>query len=113
MPLPKPFYPLKTIKEKIRSADIKINGNALQSAFSDFGWDANDIAVSLKKLNDKYHPIDPAKNHFYKTDPHLSLPFTMLDFYKAFKLYLGEDVYTHLYLKHDNGKIVVSSFKRK
>jgi hypothetical protein len=111
MPRPKPYYPLKTVKEKIDNGEVKIQMNALNSAYSDFGWDVGEIIKCLKKLNDRYHLDNPDKNHFYKTEPHHHLPGTMMDYYKSKNIHLGENVYTHLYIKNGSGEVVVSSFK--
>jgi hypothetical protein len=81
------------------------------TAWNDFGWEIEDIVTCLLKLNDKYHDDNPQKNHFYKADRNLRVSKKAMDFYKAKQIMEERDVYTHLYLNEETGKVIISSFK--
>lgn len=111
MSKPKPHYPLKVVKEMPRYGHYVLNPDAQNDARSDFGWGPLDVKKCLLKLNDRYHDDDPAKNHFYKTEPHYHFPNTMMDYYKAQNIMQGFDVYTHIYIHPSDGMLTISSFK--
>lgn len=106
-----PHYPLKDIKTLLGISHYKINSNALQTAYDDFGWMEPKIVKCLQKLNDRDYCADKARNHFYKTEPHNLIPHTKMDYYKMQNAPEGFQVYTHLYVKNVGGKVVISSFK--
>ncbi|WP_027360574.1 type II toxin-antitoxin system MqsR family toxin [Desulforegula conservatrix] len=106
----KPYYPLKEVKEKIRCGHFDINQNALDDARDIFNWGPEKIKQCLLKLNDRDYAIDINKNHFFKKEPHRHIPHTMMDYYKAKNIMDGESVYTHFYIRQNDGKVVISSF---
>ena len=106
-----PFYPLKQVKSLIRANHYRINPNALQTAKDDFEWDCNDIAKCLLKLNGKDYAADTTSNHFYKTEDHNKIPHTKMDYYKMREAPDGFKVYTHFYVRNDDGMLIISSFK--
>jgi hypothetical protein len=107
----KPSYALKDVKALIRADNILFGRNAIRYAQADFGWNASDLKKCLLKLNDRYYPDNPQKNHFYKTTEHSFFPNTMMDYYKAQEIIKGINVYTHFYINPDDGNLVVNSFK--
>ncbi|MEK7485404.1 MAG: type II toxin-antitoxin system MqsR family toxin [Planctomycetota bacterium] len=108
---PKPSYPLELVQTKLKNGEYLITSNALQTAWNDFGWEIKDIVDCLLKLNNKYHEDDPEKNHFYKADRNLRVSKRAMDFYKAKQIMEERDVYTHLYINEETGKVIISSFK--
>ena len=106
-----PHYPLKNIKQLIKSNQIVIKPNALETAYNDFGWRPTEIKKCLAKLNCRSYTADSNRNHFYKSEPHRGLPHTVMDYYKAVNILHGFDIYTHFYIHPQSGKLVVSSFK--
>lgn len=106
----KPFYHLSELKEKIKSGEVEITLRALEQADDDFRWGIEQIIKGLLKLNDKYHLADRNRNHFYKTEERNCYPYLKMDFYKAKNLLEGEDVYIHLYIRDNDGIVVVDSF---
>ena len=109
----RPTYPISTVKRLLRANNFRINTNALQGAYDDFGWGQDEITKCLLKLNDKYYIDEPSKNHFYKFEPHRNFPNTntMMDYYKIENGLEGNRVYTHLYIHPNSGKLIISSFK--
>ena len=107
----KPSYPLKDVKRLIRANSIWIQPNALVSAWDDFGWRIAEIKKCLLKLNSRYHLNNTLKNHFYKTEPHIYIPNTMMDYYKAINIMKGVSIYTHFYIHPNYGTLTISSFK--
>lgn len=107
----RPSYALKDVKALIRADDFYITRRALEYALNDFGWDESDIKKCVLKLNDRYHRDSPLKNHFYKTEEHTFFPNTMMDYYKAQNIEAGINVYTHFYIRPDDGKLTINSFK--
>ncbi len=63
-------------------------------------------------LNDRDYSVSPEKNHFYKTDPHETIPNTMMDYYKVRNGLEGNSIYIHLYINNMSGQLIISSFKR-
>ncbi len=108
---PKPAYPIKDVKALVKAGKIRINSNAVESAWNDFSWGIDEIKKCILKLNNKYHTDDRGKNHYYKTDPHNRIPHTMMDFYKAREIMEGQSIYTHFYIDQRNGFLIISSFK--
>ena len=108
---PKPTYPLKAVKTLLKINHYQINPDVAQDAYDDFGWGDAAVIKCLLKLNDKLHTDNPAKNHFYKTEPHDKFPSTMLDYYKICNGLEGNKIYTHIYIHPTSGKLVISSFK--
>lgn len=98
-----PTYSLKDVKKLIKSGCIKINSNASNDAYNDFGWHEEDIKKSLLKLN---------QTHFHKTEPYRGHPGTMIDYYKAKSLMYQNDVYIHFYIDPLSGVLIINSFKR-
>lgn len=96
-----PSHPLKTVRSRILSGDVRINADILQDAWDDFGWDAEDIKNCLLRLKEK---------HCYNTAEHRNFPGTMIDFYRARNIMNGEDVYTHFYIIKGETKLIVNSF---
>lgn len=109
---PKPHYPLSNVKKLVRQRKILIRQNAIEGADNDFGWTSTEIEKCLLKLNDKYHPDDPRRNRFYKTEEHRKFPNTKMDYYKCQNIMEGMDVYTHFYIHPDSGKLIISSFHK-
>lgn len=95
-----PNIPLKVVRQMIRSGKYRINGNAVESAYSDFSWEIDDVGQALCALKFK---------HFHKSEIHRTIPDCVMDYYKAPSLYQGESVYTHFYLRND--LLIISSFK--
>lgn len=108
---PKPSYPLELVKAKLKKGEFFITSNALQTAWKDFAWEIEDIVSCLLKLNDKYYDDNPQKNHFYKADRNLRVSKRAMDFYKAKQIMEERNVYTHLYINEETGKVIISSFK--
>jgi len=105
-----PYYPLASVKAKIRAGELEIKRNAQDRARDAFGWGPDEIKKCLLKLNDKDHSADKQHNHFYKQERHRHLPHTMIDYYKARAIMDGEDVYIHLYISLRDNKVIVNSF---
>jgi len=108
---PKPAYPVKDVKSLLKNNNFRINPDALQDAFDDFGWGQGEIVKCLLKINDRYHRDDPSKNHFYKVEEHRQFPNTKMDYYKIKNGFEGNQVYTHFYIHPVSGKLVISSLK--
>jgi len=104
-------YPLKRVKELLKSGHYKINGSALDSAENDFNWGSAEIKKCLLKLNSRHYVADKRKNHYYKTECHTQFPNTKMGYYKAEKIMEGFDIYTHFYIHPSNDILVISSFK--
>jgi hypothetical protein len=104
-------YPLKKVKELLKSGHYVIKLNALESADDDFNWGPAEIKKCLLKLNSRHYVDDRAKNHYYKTEPHTRFPNTKMDYYKAKKIMEGFDIYTHFYIRSSDDTLVISSFK--
>lgn len=102
LPGHRPFYTLKDIRELALKGDYQINADALRDAWWDFQWSEDDMIDAIDKLR----PL-----HFHKSELSIKRSGTMLDFYKAPGL-KGEDVYTHFYVKLNDGKpvLVINSF---
>lgn len=77
----------------------------------DFEWGKDEIVACLLKLNDRYFDDDPQRNHFYKAERNLRVSKRAMDFYKAKQIMEENNVYTHLYINEDTGKVIISSFK--
>lgn len=107
----KPSYPLKEVKRLIRENKIRVNPNAAQTAYDDFGWRTVEIKSCLLKLNDKYQLDNRIKNHFYKTEPHYFISNTMMDYYRAVSIMEDFNVYTHFYVHPNFGNLIISSFR--
>lgn len=105
-----PFYDLKIVKAKIRSGEFELKPNAIQGAIDAFNWSPDEIKKCLLKLNARNHRSDPNNNHFFKTERHRYLPHTMIDYYKARNIMDGENIYTHLYIRIEDSKVIVNSF---
>jgi len=99
----KPSYPLKEIKRLIREEPVIINEDAQNDAYYDFKWKPEDIKKCILKFNDKYH--------FWKTEKHGKYPGVMMDYYKAYNIMDGFNVYTHFYISPQTGFLTISSFK--
>jgi len=106
-----PHYPLQKIKELIRNNRYDIRLNALESAYNDFNWGESEIAKCILRLNGRLHTADRENNHFYKSEPHYHLPYTVMDYYKAKYILRGFSVYTHFYIHPNSGRLIISSFK--
>jgi hypothetical protein len=106
----KPFYSLKLVKQKVRENDWRATKNAQDGAWFDFEWDLEKMGKCLLKLNDRDYELNRSCNHFFKSDPFNKEPHIMLDFYKAYNIQDGEDVYMHLYIREEDGKLIVNSF---
>lgn len=103
----KPEHALSKVKELAKNGQVDIWGSALRTASDDFGWKREDIISAIMNLNQQ--------KHFAKADPSNANPGEWVDFYRAPKLYQGEDVFTHLYVEEKpNGDeiLVVNSFKQ-
>ena len=111
MPRHAPTYSLKLVKEKVRNNEWKPSDDALNDAWSDFGWDVSDMAKVLLKLNPRDHDLNRQRNHFYKSDTFNDQNHLLLDFYKARNIKDGENVYIHLYIRAEDNKVIVNSFK--
>lgn len=107
----KPSYPLKDVKALIKENKFRVNSNAAEDAYDEFGWRTNEIKKCILKLNDRYHLDNRTENHFHKTEPHHKLPNTMVDSYKAVSIMEGSDVYTHFYIHPNFGNLIINSFK--
>ncbi len=109
----KPFNPLKTVRARVNANDGKIQPDALQDAYNDFNWSGIEIRQALLKLNDRYYFDDKQKNHYYNTKPHAAYPAenTFIDYYRAHNLLDGESVYTHFYIREQQTKVIINSFK--
>ena len=107
---PQPHYPLLNVKNLIRQGQILIRRNAAERALNDFGWTSDEIKRCLLKLNDKYHPDDPRRNRFYKTEEHRNFPNTKMDYYNCQGIMEGMNVYTHFYIHPNSGKLIINSF---
>jgi hypothetical protein len=94
-----PHHPLKKVRERINDGEVTIRSNAVQKAWTDFGWGHTEMLAAVTRLN---------ISHFWKTEPSLHVPDTMLDFYKARNLYEGEDVFIHLYIS-DADRLIINS----
>jgi hypothetical protein len=101
-PKPSPFYPLDEIKNLVEEDRIVIRSNALKSALDDFEFAMDDIKTAISLLQLK---------HFYKSENSKMIDRLILDVYKARNL-LGENIYTHLYIDDNSGKLIINSFKR-
>ena len=53
-----PYYPLKDVKQLIRTNRIEIRGNALGKAIFHFGWGPAEIKKCILKLNDRPYKTD-------------------------------------------------------
>ncbi len=98
----KAHYPLRQVKELIRTVKWRVNDNARTEAKRCFGWNSNDIKKAFLALK-------PC--HFTKSEPSKHKPGVTIDYYKANRL-MGEDVYTHFYIDPTGGFLVINSFKR-
>lgn len=105
-----PYYPLALVKKKIEDREYEITPRAQFGARRDFGWQLDKVRKCLLKLNDRDNSSDKNKNHFYKTDTRESPPRVPMDFYRARYILDGESVHIHLYVKQEDGKLVVDSF---
>ena len=94
------YYSLSVVKQLVKQGDVDIRGNALESAYQDFGWKTDDILDAIRKLK-------PA--HYYKSEPSRMRKSLFIDYYKAPEL-KGEAVYIHFYIV--DGRLIVNSFKR-
>lgn len=106
-----PFYPLREVKALLRVNHFQINTNAIQSARDDFEWGPDEIVKCLLRLNDRDYANDMANNHFHKTVPHRTIPYTNMDYYKMRNAPDGFKVYTHFYIRNFDGKLIITSFK--
>ena len=98
----KAHYPLKQVKELIRNGKWLVKGNARTEAKRCFGWNSEEIKRALLALR---------PSHFYKSEPSKCIPGVTIDYYKADHL-MGENIYTHLYIDHEEVVLVINSFKR-
>lgn len=97
--LPKSYYPLSEVIQKINNGQVLIKPNATTDAFQLFGWGLSDIKDAYRKL---------LPNHFYKTNVSKSKAGAVLDFYKA--TINGEKIYTHFYIDDKSKFLVINSF---
>ena len=100
--MPHPGNKLKLVKELASTGKYRLQGNAFERARQDFGWSESEIIACICKLKG---------THCYNSEPHYGAPHSIVDKFRARKLYQGEDVYTHLYID-DDGYLVVNSFKQ-
>ena len=98
-----PYHDLKNLKLQIRAGDFTLRPNAIQGA-EDLGWTPLDIQRCLLKLQN---------NHWVKTERHDRYPAenTMMDYYRARNIMDGESIYTHIYIRHNQTRVIISSFK--
>jgi Motility quorum-sensing regulator, toxin of MqsA len=108
--IPKPIYPLNYVKKLIKENKINFNWKTIH-AFEDFGWKSEEIKKCLLKLNDRYHPDNPLKNHFYKSELH-RIEKVHIDVYRAVNIMEGNDVYIYLYIDQYFDRLIVYSFKK-
>jgi len=94
------YYSLSVVKQLVKQGDVDIRGNALDSAYQDFGWKSGDILDAIRKLK-------PA--HYYKSELSRMRESLVIDYYKAPEL-KGEAVYVHFYIV--DGRLIVNSFKK-
>jgi hypothetical protein len=97
-----PIYSKTEIRSKIESGLVEIRGNASEDAYSDFGWEQEDIEKCLLKLR---------PSQCYDSQPHWHCPEASIDFYRAHNIMEGNDVFTHFYVHPTTGKLTINSFK--
>lgn len=99
-----PYHKLNTVKAQIRAGNFTLRPNAIQCADADFGWTPFDIQKCLLKLN---------HSHWVKSKRHTNYPHenTMMDYYRAPNIMDHESVYTHIYIREGQTRVIVSSFK--
>jgi hypothetical protein len=102
------FYDLDEIRSLIRQGRVRINGDVLEDARTDFGWESDDILAAISKLR---------SSDFVKKDVLKSNSFVVLDAYRA--EVNGERIYTHFYIKDGcpekstQDELVINSFKQQ
>lgn len=110
-----PFNDLSRVRAIANRKNFRLLKKAPQT-LQDLGWNTDDVKNCLLKLNDKYWPLDNFKNHFYKREPHWDYnppENTFMDYYRAHQLHLGENVYTHFYIRENTEQLLIDSFKEK
>jgi hypothetical protein len=107
----KPYYPIKDVKLLIKANHFHFNDNALEDGYNCFRWGPEQMSATILRLNDRWYLSDPSKNHFYKTEPHSTIPNTKMDYYKIQNGLEGNKIYTHLYIHPTSNMLVISSFK--
>jgi anaerobic selenocysteine-containing dehydrogenase len=101
------------VRQRVNFDDIYIDPDALQEARDDFKWCRDEIKKCLLKLNDKYYFENKTKNHYYNSKPHKKYPTgkTFYDYYRAYQLLDGENVYTHFFIREQSTTVTIDSFK--
>lgn len=113
-PPKKPFNPLALVKASVRAGDVLFAGDSLHDANYFFNWGEEEIKKCVLKLNDRFHFVDPAKNHYYNTKQHRNYPTenTKYDYYRAKNIMDGESVYLHLFIREGTTTVIIDSFKQ-
>ena len=97
-----PCNTLAEVRRLIDSGNVRINGNAQDSANSDFGWGSKEVLAALGKLNAR---------DFIKSVDHYANPAVRVDHYRKDDLHRHRNVYTHFHIR--DGQLVIASFKER